>query len=122
MRLALVTGRKDGAMLMISILEGFNQRRLVLEGTLIGPWATELRTACEKARADLRDRELVVDMKNVTTISQEGENVLIELMNEGVKFPGGVFTKHLLRQISRKLRRKVWYPICVNHKREGHHE
>ena len=31
---------------MISILEGFNQRWLVLEGTLIGPWATELRTAC----------------------------------------------------------------------------
>ena len=44
------------------------------------------------------------------------------LMNEGVKFPGGVFTKHLLRQIAGKLRRKVCYPICVNHKREGHHE
>ena len=71
MRLALVTRRKEGAILIISILEGFNQR-----------W----------------------------------------LMNEGVKFPGGEFTKHLLRQIARKLRRKVWYPICVNPKREGHHE
>ena len=69
---------------MISILEGSKQRRLVLEGALIAPWTTELRTACEKARADLRDRELVVDMNNVTAISQEGENVLLELMNEGV--------------------------------------
>ena len=33
---------------MISILEGFNQRRLVLEGTLIGPWTTELRTAAKR--------------------------------------------------------------------------
>jgi hypothetical protein len=95
-------------MLMISILEGSKQRRLVLEGALIAPWTTELRTACEKARADLRDRELVVDMNNATTISQEGENVLLELMNEGVKFRGGgVFTKYILKQLARRARRTL---------------
>jgi hypothetical protein len=98
-------------MLMISILEGSKQRRFVLEGKLIAPWTTELRTACEKARADLRDRELVVDMNNVTTISQEGENVLLELMNEGVKFRGGgVFTKYILKQLARRARINLQEP------------
>jgi hypothetical protein len=87
------------------------------------------KNCLRKCETRPRDRKLVVGMKNVTTISQEGENVLIELMNEGVKFPGGVFTKHLLRQIARNIppnrpqtSQEGLVPICVNHKREGHHE
>ena len=92
-------------MLKICTVENRSQRRLVLEGKLVAPWAGELRVACEKARADLGDRELVVDVKNLTAISQAGENVLIELMTEGVKFRGsGVFTKHMLKQLSRRCR------------------
>ena len=37
-------------MLKISIVDGTNQRRLVLEGSVIGPWAAELRSTCEVAR------------------------------------------------------------------------
>lgn len=93
-------------MFKISIIENRGQRRLVLEGRLIAPWATELKTACEKARADLQGRELMVDVKNLTAINQEGENVLLELMNQGVKFHCcGVFTKQVLRQLSRRMRR-----------------
>lgn len=88
---------------MISIVEASNQRRLVLEGRLIAPWADELKTTCEKAMVDLQGRELVVDMKNVTTISQEGENVLLQLMNRGIKFHSdGVFTKHVMKQLARR--------------------
>jgi anti-anti-sigma regulatory factor len=93
-------------MLRISVIEERNCRRLVLEGKLIAPWAAELKRACETACADLQDRELVVDMKNLTVISQEGENVLLELMNQGVKFRCcGVFTKYVLRQLSRRMRK-----------------
>ena len=47
-------------------------------------------------------------MKNLITVSQEGENVLLELMNEGVKFRCcGVFTKHVLRQLVRRARNDV---------------
>jgi hypothetical protein len=78
---------------------------LVVEGKLLAPWATELRTECTKAKADLEGRELVVDMKSVTSISQEGENVVVELMNEGIKFRGyGVFTRHVLKQLARRTR------------------
>ena len=95
-------------MLKISITGGPRRCRLVMEGKLIGPWVTEFKTACEKARADLRGREFIVYMNHLTAISQEGENVLFELMNQGVKFHcDGVFTKHVLQQVARRAGKKL---------------
>jgi len=34
-------------MLKISIIEGHTERRLIVEGKLVGPWVAELRSACE---------------------------------------------------------------------------
>jgi hypothetical protein len=95
-------------MLKISFIDTPTRCLLVLEGKLIAPWAAELSSACEKARADLNGRELVVEMKHITTISEEGENVVLELINEGVKFCcRGVFTKHMLKQLTRRARRDL---------------
>ena len=95
-------------MFKISIIERRTQRRLVLEGKLVAPWTAELKTACEKARTDLRERELIIDVKNLTAISQEGENLLLELMQDGIAFRSrGVFTKHVLAQIARRARRDI---------------
>ena len=92
-------------MLKISLVEGRTRCSLVLEGKLIGPWAAELRTACEKARADFHDRELVVEMKHITTISQEGENVILYLLNEGIKIRcHDVFMKYVLKQLAHRAR------------------
>ena len=94
-------------MLRISLIDGARRRRLILEGKLVAPWAVELRRACEEAKADLRDRELVVEMKHITTISQEGENVIVDLLNGGIKFRcDGVFTKHVLKQLTRRTNKK----------------
>lgn len=93
-------------MLKISRIDSARQSRLIVEGKLIAPWAAELRSACEKARADLRDRELVVELKHITTISQEGENVIVELVNGGIRFRcHGVFTKHAVKQLTRRASR-----------------
>ena len=95
-------------MLKISILDTSDRRRLVLEGRLIAPWAGELRNECRKAAAELRGRELVIELRNVTCISEDGENVLLELMKEGVRFrSSGVFTKHVMKQLARKIRRNI---------------
>ena len=92
-------------MLKISILDTPNQRRLMLEGRLIAPWAAELRTACKAAQADLHDRELVIDLKNLTAISEDGENALLELLSERIKFcASGIFTRHVLKQLARRTR------------------
>ena len=95
-------------MLKISILDTPDQRRLVLEEKLVAPWAAELRRACQAAAADLRGRERVIELKNVTCISEDGENVLLELMKDGVKFrSSGVFTKHVMKRLASKSRRNA---------------
>lgn len=90
-------------MLKISLVDSARRRRLIVEGKLIAPWVAELRNTSQEARADLRGRELVIEMKHISTISQEGENVLLELINAGTRFRGhGVFTKHVLKQLTRR--------------------
>jgi len=93
-------------MLKISIVEGRKQRRLVVEGRLASPWCDELKVACEKAAKGLDGRELVIDLQNLTTISRQGEKLLLELMQEGLTCRGcGLFTKEILKQLGRRLRR-----------------
>jgi anti-anti-sigma regulatory factor len=93
-------------MLKISIVEGRKHRRLVVEGKLVAPWSDELKAACERAGSGLNGLELVVDLKNLTTISQQGENVLLDLMKQGVRLRGsGVYTNEILKQLARTLRR-----------------
>ena len=95
-------------MLRISIVERRNQRRLVLEGKLVAPWANELKSAYEKANADLNGRQLVIDVKSLTTINADGENVLLELVKQKACFrSAGLFTKHVLKRLALKNRRDV---------------
>jgi hypothetical protein len=98
-------------MLKISLIDSAKKRRLIVEGKLIAPWAAELRNACQEAKADLRGRELVIEMKQITMISQEGENVILELINGGGKVRcEGVFTKHVVKELTRHARRKLRIP------------
>jgi hypothetical protein len=95
-------------MLRISLIDNARRRRLIVEGKLLAPWAAELRSACEKARADLRGRELIIEMKHITAISRESENLILELINEGIKFRcDGVFTKHVVKELTRRASRNV---------------
>src|SRR5580704_7645911 len=95
-------------MLKISILDASSQRRLVIEGKLIAPWASELAIVWRQATTSLNGRELVVDLRGLTAITDEGENVLLELMKEGARFrSSGVFTKQVLKRLARKIRRNL---------------
>jgi endonuclease III-like uncharacterized protein len=86
-------------MLKITVVQGRRQRRLIVEGRLIAPWAAELTSAYETARTDLEDRELVVDLRSLTGISPEGEAVLLQLVREKVRFLCGVYTREVLKQL-----------------------
>lgn len=95
-------------MLKIAILEGRNERRLIVEGKLVAPWAAELKRACDRARADLNGRNLVIDVRNLAVISQEGEDVLLDLIHQGVRFQRcGIFAKQVLRKLARRERAKL---------------
>jgi hypothetical protein len=93
-------------MLRISVIDSRTERRLVVEGKLIAPWVAELRTTWKSANGEIEGRTLVVDLGNVTVISQEGENALLELMSEGAKFRcSGVLTKHVIQELRRRSKR-----------------
>jgi len=90
-------------MLKISVIDSRTQRRVVIEGTLVEPWMAELRSSWLAAKADLQGRKLVLDLKNVTRIGEEGESLLSELVKEGACVSSsGVLTKYLLQQIARR--------------------
>jgi len=94
-------------MLKISVIDSHTQRRLILEGRLITPWVAELRTVWEKAKEELDGRELMIDMGNVIVVSQEAENALLQMMNEGARFRcSGVLTKHVLQQLRQRSRKR----------------
>jgi hypothetical protein len=105
-------------MLRISVIDNCTERRLVLEGKLIAPWVAELRTAWKAANGEIEGRALVVDLKDVCVISQEGENTLFELMNAGAKFHcSGVVTKHVIQELRRRSKRNSSKPIQAVHSR-----
>ena len=97
-------------MFKISFVDGPRQRRMVVEGILVPPWTEELASEFEMARTDLQGRELVVDLKGLTTVSAEGKNVLLQLMKTNTKLRYGVYLRELLRQIARD---------AQQHNREG---
>src|ERR1700730_3414933 len=89
-------------MLKITVVEEQRRRRVIVEGKLIPPWAAELTSACQTARTDLQDRELIIDLRSLTAISPEGEAALLRLMREKAKFLCGVYMKEVVRQLARK--------------------
>jgi hypothetical protein len=95
-------------MFRISIIDTPTQRTLVVEGTLVGPWVGELCTAWRNACQERGGRKLVVDLRNLTTISRTGEDAIFDLMKEGAKFScGNVLTNHVVKQLARKKQREL---------------
>ena len=92
-------------MFRISIVETDGRRRLVVEGRLVPPWTAEVERAWKDAREQLQGRKLIIDLRNVTLISREGENTLLKLMRDGAMFScRDVLTKHVLKQLARRCR------------------
>jgi anti-anti-sigma regulatory factor len=90
-------------MLKISMIENESRRQLVLEGKLVPPWTDELRNICIEPQIRSNHTELIVDIRGLTVISREGEDVLLALMLQGARFRGSdVFTSQILRQLAKR--------------------
>jgi hypothetical protein len=101
-------GVRRKAMLKISILETQSRRRLVVEGKLVAPWAAELASVWHKAKADPNGPEVVIFVKCLTAITEDGENVLLELMKEGARFhSSGTFARQVLKRLAHEIRGNV---------------
>jgi len=91
-------------MLKITAIDTEYRRTLVLEGRLVDPWVSELERSWVEAQRAKGARTVVVDLKDVTAISQHGENLLFQIMADGATFNccRGVLTKHVLQQLERR--------------------
>jgi hypothetical protein len=90
-------------MFRISTIDTDRERRLIVEGTLVQPWVSELRRTWGDAGNSLEGRTLVIDLTNATVISREGEAEIFELMKEGAKFScAGVLIKHVLKGLAHR--------------------
>ena len=103
-------------MLKITTIKTDRRCRLVLEGKLVAPWVAEVEREWNDARVLTRDLPLIVDLRNVIIISNEGEDILLRMMRAGVGFVcGGVLNRHVIQQLARKLRGKI--PSLQNSRR-----
>lgn len=91
-------------MLKITTTNIGDQPTLVLEGQLIDPWVIELEKSWTEAQHRIAQGRIRVDLKDVTAISQQGENLLFQMMCEGATFNccRGVMTRHVVKQLQRR--------------------
>jgi anti-anti-sigma regulatory factor len=90
-------------MLRITIAETLTEQRWTLEGRLVHPWVSELKSSWTRTETARRERRCVVDLTEVTFIDKSGEKVLAELCREGAEFVAtGVYTQHVVDNIERK--------------------
>lgn len=96
-------------MLKISLVETSSQCRVILEGQMVGVGVKELKTMWARLKSELNGRALVIDIKDVTLISQEAENALLGLIiNHGAKLcPHGLLAKCVLQHLPHRSKKEV---------------
>ena len=90
-------------MLRITIAETVTEQKWTLEGRLVQPWISELKSCWTQTEPARRERKCVVDLTGVTFIDKSGEKVLGELSREGAELiASGCYTLHVVQNIDRK--------------------
>jgi hypothetical protein len=90
-------------MLRITVVETLTEQKWTLEGQLVQPWISELKSTWTKTENARRERKCVVDLAGVTFFDKNGEKVLAELSKEGAELIAtGCYTLHVIQNLNRK--------------------
>jgi hypothetical protein len=90
-------------MLRITIAETSTEQKWTVEGRLVHPWISELKSIWTKTKTSRRERKCVVDLNGVTFIDKNGEKALAELSKQGAELIAtGCYTRHVVYNIERK--------------------
>jgi len=90
-------------MLRITVMETLTEQKWTLEGQLVQPWISELKSTWTKTEDSRRERKCVVDLAGVTFIDKNGAKVLAELSKEGAEFIAtGCYTLLIVHNLNRK--------------------
>jgi hypothetical protein len=88
-------------MLKITVNRNETHTTLVLEGQLVDPFLPEFERVWTEARSNGEALGAVIDLKDVTSISERGQELLEEMMTQGAKFHclRGVLTMHVVKRM-----------------------
>jgi len=90
-------------MLRITIAETPTEQKWTVEGRLVHPWISELKSTWTRTKSARRDRKCVVDLTGVTFIDKNGEKMLTALFKQGAELIAtGCYTRHVVHNIERK--------------------
>lgn len=76
------------------------EQRWVLQGRLCGEWATDVAQQWATTRSTRQGRRCVVDVDDVVSVDEKGEQLLLEMMSEGCQvIAHRVYIRHLLESL-----------------------
>lgn len=88
-------------MLRVTIHDSASEFRLHLEGRLAGPWVREVELCWQTALSTVRDRAVIVDLREIDFVDAAGEQLLATMHQRGAKLVAACpFMKHLISEIS----------------------
>lgn len=90
-------------MLKITPVTQGSTTKLILEGKLVSPWTDELQKTWDELRKAHPEHTVVLDLKDVTSVSDQGQRLLRQMKMDGTVFncSRGVHTMHVLRNLVR---------------------
>ena len=90
-------------MLRITIAETVTEQKWTVEGRLVHPWISELKSTWTRTKTARRERKCVVDLTGVTFIDKSGEKALAALFKEGAELIAtGTYTQYVVHNIEKK--------------------
>jgi len=89
--------------LKITITETPTDRRWIVQGRLVGPWVSELRTTWKRGHRSQDKRACIIDLNDVTFIDKSGERLLRAMSKKGAQLIArGMYVKHVLEQLQER--------------------
>ncbi len=90
-------------MFKVTTITKRTQRILALEGSLVGPWLSNLKGRWDEERRAQEGAMFVIDLTKVTIVSQHAENILFQMFTEGARLVGNSpLARMVIRQVERR--------------------
>jgi len=90
-------------MFKVTTITNQTQRILVLEGSLVAPWPSNLKGKWDEERRIHEGAPFVVDLTKLTIVSQHEENILFQMFTDGARLVGNsLLARVVIQQVERR--------------------
>ena len=84
-------------MLRTTITDAPSEQKWTLQGHLRGQWAADLSRRWDETRNNRAGRKCTVDLEDVISVDETGENTLLQMATEGAHLTATrAYMKHIL--------------------------